>query len=180
MLYLQPAKREKGTFFDRYLRYDICRDTVVIGTLAFDPRRLQAAITVAGTDYTVARQVERPKDRVYHVLLRLLTGRPKPPANPLLLSTATGDRLASAEQRWSRFSISHEGRQFIFRRPSLFSRLYHLYPQDKEVALGTIGQDKFFTRQLQMALPESFAPVFQVFLVVLLLDVTMQSQRAGD
>ena len=70
------------------------------------------------------------------------------------------------------FAVSRGEESFTFRK---VSRPYHLYRQGSDQSLGSVGQEKFFSRTLHMNLPAEFDAAFQVFLLTLLLSLTMQN-----
>jgi hypothetical protein len=69
------------------------------------------------------------------------------------------------------FAVGRGEESFSFRK---VSRSFHLFRQGSDQSLGSVGQEKFFTRTLRMRLPAEFDPPFQVFLLVLVLNDTMQ------
>ena len=172
MLTTRSAKRDKVSAFNTDMMFDVLDEGRPIGSLVFDKKAMKAAITVDGKDYTVARISERHDEMLYQALIRVITAAEKPPANPWALKDADGRTLALGERMKQSFAVSRGEESFSFRK---VSRPYHLYRQGSEQSLGSVGQQKFFTRTLHMDLPAEFDPPFQVFLLVLLLGLTMQN-----
>jgi len=177
MLTTPPTKREKANFFSTDLMYDILDEGKPIGSLVYDKKKLGAAITLDGKSYTVARASERHEERVYQALIRVMTGGEKPPANPWALKDASGRTLALGERVKQSFAVSRGEESFTFRK---VSRPYHLYRQGSDQSLGSVGQEKFFTRTLHMNLPAEFDAAFQVFLLALLLSLTMENLERSN
>ena len=177
MLTTRSAKRDKVGLFNTDMMFDILDEGRPIGSLVFDKKAMKAAITVDGKDYTVARVSERHDERVYEALIRVMTGGEKLPPNPWALKDGAGRTLALGERVKESFAVSRGEESFSFRK---VSRPYHLYRQGSEQSLGSVGQEKFFTRTLHMNLPPEFEPAFQVFLLALLLALTMQNLEASS
>jgi len=174
------ASSRKGTPFSIHdLRFDILDEDKPIGNLIYDKRDMRAALTLDGNTYTAERATDRSDERLYQTLLRVLAGGAKPPANPYALKDASGQVLAVAEKTKQGFSVSRGEEGFAFRKPSFFSRPYHLYREGSDQSLGAVGQKKFFTTTLHMDLPADFDRAFQVFLLVLLLNLTMQALESS-
>jgi hypothetical protein len=172
MLTTRAAKRDNVGFFNTDLMFDILDEGKPIGSLVYDKKKLAATITLDGKSYTVARVSDRHDERVYEALIRVMTGGERPPANPWTLKDASGRTLALGERVKESFAVSRGDESFIFRK---VSRPYHLYRQGSDQSLGSVGQEKFFTRTLHMNLPAEFDAAFQVFLLTLLLSLTMQN-----
>jgi len=77
MLTTRPTKRDRSTFFNTDLMFDVLDSDAPIGSLIYDKKKLAATITLGASTYTVAR--DRPDEQVYQALIRLVTGRDKPP-----------------------------------------------------------------------------------------------------
>ena len=169
MLTTRPSKRDKVGFLNTDLMFDILDEGQPIGSLVYDKKAMRAAITIADKTYTVER--DRPDERLYQALLRVMTGGDKPPTNPWVLKDGEGRALALAEEVKRGFAVSRGEESFSFRK---VSRPYHLYRDGSDQSLGSVGQEKFFTRILHMNLPAEFDPAFQVFLLTLLLSLTMK------
>jgi hypothetical protein len=172
MLTTRAAKRDKVGVFNTDMMFDILDEGRPIGSLVFDKKAMKASITVDGKDYSVARVSERHDERVYEALIRVMTAAEKPPRNPWALKDAGGQTLALGERVKNSFAVSRGGESFSFRK---VSRPYHLYREGSEQSLGSVGQEKFFSRTLHMNLPTEFDPAFQIFLLALLLALTMQN-----
>jgi hypothetical protein len=172
MLTTRSAKRDKVSAFNTDMMFDVLDEGRPIGSLVFDKKAMKAAITVDGKDYTVARVSERHDEMLYQALIRMITAAEKPPPNPWALKDAGGRTLALGERVKQSFAVCRGEESFSFRK---LSRPYHLYRQGSEQSLGSVGQQKFFTRTLHMDLPAEFDPPFQIFLLVLLLGLTMQN-----
>jgi hypothetical protein len=171
MLTTRVTKRDKSNFFNTDLMYDILDEGNPIGSLVYDKKVLRAAITLDGKSYTVERASDRPNERIDEVLVRMVKGAEKPPPNPWALKDGSGRILALGEQVKQGFAVGRGEESFSFRR---VSRPFHLYRQGSDQSLGSVGQEKFFTRTLHMRLPAEFDPPFQVFLLVLVLNDAMQ------
>ena len=174
MLTTRPGKRDKVGFFNTDLIYDILDQGDAIGNLVYDKKNLRGSLTVGDQTYTVARTTDRQDERLYQALIRMMTRAEKPPANPIALKNAAGETLALAERTKHGFAVSRADESFAFRKPSPMSRPFHLYRLDENQSLGSVGQQKFFSRTLTMNLPPEFDPAFQAFLLVLLLNLTME------
>ena len=172
MLTTRSSKRDKVGLFNTDMMFDILDEGRPIGGLVFDKKAMKASITVDGKDYSVARVSERHDERLYEALIRVMTAAEKPPPNPWALKDASGQTLALGERVKNSFAVSRGGESFSFRK---VSRPYHLYREGSEQSLGSVGQEKFFSRTLHMNLPAEFDPAFQVFLLTLLLALTMQN-----
>lgn len=175
MLTTRPAKRDKVGVFNTDLMFDILDEGQPIGSLLYDKKAMRAAITIADKTYTVER--DRPDERLYQALLRVTTGGGKPSANPWVLKDEEGRALALAEEVRRGFAVSRGEESFSFRK---VSRPYYLYRDGSEQSLGSVGQEKFFTRTLHMNLPAEFDPAFQVFLLTLLLSLTMKQLETSN
>jgi hypothetical protein len=176
MLTTRPAKRDKAAFFNTDLMFDILDEGNPIGSLVYDKKKLAASIALGDRSYTVAR--DRGDEMVYQALIRVMTGGEKPPTNPWVLKDAEGRTLAMGEQVKQSFAVSRGEESFNFRK---VSRPYHLFRLGSEQSLGSVGQEKFFTRTLHMNLPAAeFDAAFQVFLLTLLLSLTMQQLDSGS
>jgi len=166
MLTTRSSKRDKTSAFNTDMMFDILDESRPIGSLVFDKKAMKAAITV------VARVSERHDERLYEALIRVMTAAEKPPPNPWALKDAGGQTLALGERVKQSFAVSRGEESFSFRK---VSRPFHLYRQGSEQSLGSVGQEKFFSRTLHMNLPADFEPAFQVFLLALLLALTMEN-----
>ncbi len=171
MLTTRPAKRDKVGFFNTDLMFDILDEGRPIGSLVYDKKVMRAKIAIHDENYTVERAGDRPDERLYQALVRVMTGGEKPPPNPWALKDGESRTLALAEEVKQNFVVSRGDESFYFRK---VSRPYHLYRQGSDQSLGSVGQEGFFTRTLHMNLPAEFDPAFQVFLLTLLLSLTMK------
>ncbi|MBS0519016.1 MAG: hypothetical protein JSR90_10005 [Proteobacteria bacterium] len=171
MLTTRPSKRDKVGFLNRDLMYDLLEGDVPVGSLVYMPRTLSATIAIGDQKYSVARVSDRPDERLYQALIRIMTGSEKPPVNPWALKDEAGRTLALAEEVKRGFAVSRADESFSFRKGT---RPYHLYRDGHDRPLGSVGQATFFTRTLHMDLPAEFDPAFQVFLLTLLLSLTMK------
>ena len=172
MLTTRSSKRDKVGFFNTDVMLDILDEGRPIGSLVYRKKTMSAAITIDARDYTVKRLSDRPDEKVYQALVRVVTGSEKPPPNPWVLKDAAGTTLALAEQSKRSFAVSRGAESFTFRK---VSRPYHLYRRDSDQSLGSVGQEKLLGGTLHMDLPTEFDPPFQVFLLVLVLNVAMQA-----
>ena len=171
MLTTRSSKRDKVGVFNTDIMLDILDEGRPIGSLVFDKKAMKAAIMVDGKDYTVARASERHDERLYEALIRVMTGAEKPPPNPWALKDGSGRILAFCEQVRQGFAVARGEESFSFRK---VSRPFHLFRPGSDQSLGSVGQEKFFTRTLHMRLPAEFDPPFQVFLLTLVLNDAMQ------
>ena len=172
MLTTRPSKRDKVGLFNTDLMYDLMDGEKPVGTLTYEKKHRRATIVVGGNSYTVERLSDRPDEQNYQALLRVASGGEKPPVNPLLLKGADGQMLAQAEPVKNDFVVTRGGESFSFRK---VSRPYQLFRQGSDQSLGSVGQAKFFTTTLHIDLPAELDPPFQVFLLALLVDKTIQS-----
>jgi hypothetical protein len=175
MLTTRPGKRDKVGFFNTDLIYDILDEGNVIGSLTYDKKHLRGSVSLGDQTYTVERSTDRHEERLYQALIRVMTGAEKPPANPISLKNAAGETLALAEHRGQGFAVSRGNESFSLRKPSGMPRPFHLYRDGSDQSLGSVGQEKFFSKTLHMKLPPGFDPAFQLFLLVLLLNLSMKS-----
>ena len=178
MLITRPAKRDNVGLLDRHLRFDICEDEAVRGGLVFDPKERSGTITIGNEKFIAARLSSKPDEVLYQALFRLMSGAPQPPANPFALKDAGEQVLALAERHGQGFAVTRGAENYTLRKPGIFKRLFSLYPDGQGQSLGTVGQAKFFTRRLQMDLPPSLPVAFQVFLLTLILDLTLQNMES--
>ena len=179
MLTTRPSKRKGTPFSIHDLRFDILDEGRPIGTLIYDKRDQRAAVTLEDKAYTVERATDRPDERLYQALIRVLSAGAKPPANPHALKDAGGRVLGLAERMKKGFAVSRGDESFVFRKPSFFSRPYNLYRAGSDQSLGSVGQKKFFTRTLHIDLQVDFDAAFQVFLLVLLLNLTTEALESS-
>ncbi len=178
MLITRPAKRDNVGLFDRQLRFEIRDGEQQRGGLVFDPKQRSGAITI--DNFIAARSSPKADEMLYQALFRLMSGAPKPPASPFALKDAGDQVLALAERHGETFVVTRGTENFTLRKPGMFKRLFELYPaggaaDGKAQSLGTVGQAKFFTRHMQIDLPASLPAAFQVFLLTLILDLTLQN-----
>lgn len=179
MLTARASKRDKANFFSNDLRWDILDGETPIGGVVYDRGPLNAALIVNGESFTAARVSDRPDERLYQALVRVLAGGVKPPPNPFALQDAAGGTLALAESAGKSFAVSRGEESFTFRKGA--SRPFNLYREGDDKPLGWVGQEKFWTTKMHMSLPAEFDAPFQIFLLVLLLNLTMQRlERMGD
>ncbi|MBV8188067.1 MAG: hypothetical protein JOY64_28730 [Alphaproteobacteria bacterium] len=172
MLTTRSTKRDRSTFFNTDLLFDILDEGKPIGTLVYDKKKYAAAIGLNGRDYTVARSEDRHDERLYEALIRVMSGGEKPPANPWALRDSAGRSLALGERMKQTFAVSRGGESFTLRK---LKRPFHLFREGSGESLGSVGQEKFFTRTLHMNLPRpEFDEAFQVFLLTLVLSLAMQ------
>ncbi len=177
MLTTRASKRDNTGFFNTDIMLDIVDGERPLGNLVYDKKALRAAIHLDGRAYSVNRLTDRPDERTHQALIRVLTGAEKPPANPWALKDGAGTILALGERSKRGFAVSCGEESFSFRK---VKRPYHLFRHGSEQSLGWVGQQKFFTRTLSMDLPSEFEPSFQVFLLVLLLNLTMQQLESAN
>ncbi len=172
MLIARPAKRDKSALFSNDLRFDVLEGAAAIGGIIYDKAHETAALTINNHAFAVRRASDRPDEKLYQALVRVMTGGEKPPPNPYALKDSGSQTLALAEQVKQGFVVSRGDESFTFRKGS--SRPFNLYRQGSDEPLGWVGQEKFWTTSLHMNLPDKFDAAFQVFLLVLLLNLTMQ------
>jgi hypothetical protein len=179
MLTTRPLKRATDKFLSFDMRYEILDGEQAIGTLIFASKARQAEITLAGAVYQAARSSDKHDERLYQALIRVMTSNEKPPTNPWLLKDAGGHVLALAERVKQHYAVSYNGDSFTFRKPSFFTRPFHLYRAGSDQSLGSVGQAKLLNSSLHMDLPADFPPPVQVFLLMLLLDLTLQNLESS-
>ncbi|SJZ32932.1 hypothetical protein SAMN02745126_00399 [Enhydrobacter aerosaccus] len=172
MLTTRPTKRDKGSFFSTALMFDILDEGNPVGSLVYD-KGSKAEITFGDQVFIAQRANDKPDEVLYQALVRVMTGAGRPPANPWMLKDAGNRTLALAESMGRNFVISR-GSESLALRKTFGSRPYRLYRDGSEQPLGTVGQEKFFSRTLHMNLPAEFEPAFQMFLLVLLLDLSLK------
>jgi hypothetical protein len=177
MLTARPAKRVKGTsLFTHEMRFEIMADEQPIGLMVFNTKRIHGDLTLREKPYVIERLREEKDETVGGALIRMVRGAEKPAPNPYLLRGAAGEILASADKsKKGAFTVVRDGRNFDFRKPSLLSRLHHLYDEGGDQSLGSVGQEKLLTMTLRMDLPESYAEAFQVYLLILVLIITLEN-----
>jgi hypothetical protein len=190
MLTTRAANRDKVSFLNLDLRLDLLDDDRPIALLVYERKPRRGTLTLDGQTFTMARSSGQQDERLYQALFRVATGAGKPPVNPYLLKDESGQILALAERHKSAFTVSHENNRFILRKSSLLSPLYHFYRQDNDQpqgnhaedsqALGSVGQRKLLSQTMQIDLPKTFDLAFQVFLLVLLLDYSLDSSTSSD
>src|SRR5262249_24355323 len=134
MLTTRPTKRDRSTFFNTDLMFDILDYDAPIGSLVYDKKKLAATITLGGSIYTVARIRDQPDERLYQALVRLVTGGEKPRANPWALKDAAGRILALGEQVKQQFAVNRGEESFTFRK---VKRPFHLFRCGSEQSLGS-------------------------------------------
>ena len=172
MLTARPAKRDRSNFLSNDLRWEIVSDDTPIGGMRYDRKHLRAEVTIGDADFTVARAEDRPDEPLYRAMLRVMAGGDKPAPNPFALKDAAGQVLALAERAKRGFAVSQNGMAYMLRKGP--SRPFHLYRCDSDISLGWVGQERFWAQTLGMNLPAEFTAAFQVFLLVLLLNLTME------
>ncbi len=171
MLEARPARRDATNRFKRDVRYDIYAAEVKIGALVYDSKSESATLDVRGQAFTAARERKREHEVPWQFVMRKLSGREKPPANPVLLKDASGAVLARAESRGAAgWLVARGDEAFELRRRSLFSGLYDLYRQGQSQALGAVGGG-YLRAPLQVDLPNEFDELFQVFVIALHTDM---------
>jgi hypothetical protein len=172
MFTTRPSKRDKVGFFNTDSMYDVMDGETQIGALVYQRKHRRSTIDLGGKTYTVERLSDRPDEQGYQIVLRAVTGGEKPRVNPFLLKDADGQALAQAEPLKNDFVVTRGGESFSFRK---VKRPYQLFRDGSDQSLGSVGQARFFTSTLHMDLPAEFDPPFQVFLLALLVDKTIQS-----
>jgi hypothetical protein len=177
MLTTRASKRDNVGFFNTDIMLDIVDGDRPIGSLVYDKKVRRAALTLGSKAYTVERVSDRPDELVYQALTRVLRGGEKPPANPWALKDGAGTVLALGDRSKQGFAVSRGEENFSLRK---IKRPYHLFRHGSEQSLGWVGQEKFFTRTLHMDLPTEFDAPFQVFLLVLLLNLVMERQDSAS
>jgi hypothetical protein len=185
MLTTRPANRDKVSFLNLDLRLDLLENDRPVGLLVYERKPRRATLTHGDRSYIMVRSSEQPDERLYQALLRAVTGSGKPPANPFALTDEAGQVLALAARHKSAFAVSHGDDRFILRKSSLLSPLYHLYRQDDDQRgddqpLGLVGQRKLLSQTMQIDLPKTFDLAFQAFLLVLLIDASLDSSNSSD
>jgi hypothetical protein len=190
MLTTRPANRDKVSFLNLDLRLDLLDDDRPIGQLVYERKPRRGTLTHGERRYIMARSSEQPDEKLYQALFRVATDSGKPPVNPYALKDQAGQVLALAARHKSAFAVSHGDDRFILRKSSLLSPLYHLYRQDRDQpqddhpvdsqSLGSVGQRKLLSQVMQIDLPTTFDLALQVFLLVLLIDASLDSSNSVD
>jgi hypothetical protein len=176
MLSARGTKRDKSTFFDMSMMFDILEEDRQLGTAVFDRKTYSAALVLDGKDFKVRRVSERHDERFYEAVIRVLTGGAKPPANPWALTDASGVTLALGDIAGAALVVSRGEESFQLRR---VKRTYHLYRTGSNQSLGWVGQQKIFTSNFSMDFPGESEPAFQVFLLTLMLSLDMKNADNG-
>jgi hypothetical protein len=172
MLAARPSKRTGSDRFANDLRFDIVDGETALGKVIYDRGKLTAAITLGEEAFAVERTVAVDDDRLYQAVARALTGAGKSARDGYELRDGDGRTLAVAQRDKQSFAVARGAESFTFRKGA--SRPFDLYRLGGDRPLGSVGQRKFWTTTLHMDLPADLEPPFQVFLLVLLLNVTMQ------
>ncbi len=176
MLTARETKRNKSTFFDMSMMFDVLDGERHIGTIVFDRKTYSATLALDGENFTVRRISERHDERFYEALIRVVTGGSKPSANPWALRDAAGDTLALGDIEGATLVVSRGEERFWLRQ---IKRAYHLYRAGSNQSLGWVGQQKIFTNSFSMDLPGEYDPAFQVFLLTLMLSLSMKTADNG-
>lgn len=154
------------------MRYEIYGAEAKVGALVYDSKLESATLDVRGQAFTAARERKREHEVPWQFVLRKLSGREKPPVNPVLLKDASGALLAQAESKGAAgWLVARGDEAFELRRRSLVSGLYELYRQGQSEALGAVSAGAFFKAPLQVDLPNEFDELFQVFVIALYTDL---------
>ena len=171
MLEARPAKRDATNRFKRDVRYEIYAAGAKVGALVYDAKSESATLDVRGRAFTAGRERKREREVPWQFVLRKLSGREKPPANPVLLKDASDAVLAQAESKGATgWLVARGDDAFEWRRRSLVSGFYDLYRQGQNEALGVIGVGGL-RAPLQVDLPNEFDELFQVFAIALYTDL---------
>ncbi len=173
MLEARAAKHDASFWrMRRGVRCDIYDAQGKIGALVYDAKSESATLDVRGRAFTAARERKREREVPWRFVLRKLSGREKPPANPILLKDTSGAVLAQAESTgWTGWLVARGDEAFELRRRSRFSGLYVLYRQGQSQALGAVREAAFLRAPLQVDLPNEFDEIFQVFVIALHTDM---------
>ncbi len=171
MLTTLPGKRDNVGFFNTDLIFDVLDDEKPVGSLVYDKKQMRATITIGARSYRMERAEDRPDETLYRQLVRMFQGGEKPPPNPWALKDESGAILALGAQTKATFHVTHGADSFQLRPKR---RLFQLYRDGIDQLIGTVGQEKFFTRAMHMRLPPEFDPAFQVYLLSLVLTYTLQ------
>ena len=172
MLEARPAERDATNRSKHDVRYEIYNAEAKIGALVYDRKSESATLDVRGQAFSAAREHARRREVPWQFVMRKLSGREKPPANPVLLKDASGAVLARAESRGAAgWLVARGDEAFELRRRSLFSGLYELYRQGQSQALGAVGEGALLKAPLQVDLPNEFDELFQVFAIALYTDL---------
>jgi hypothetical protein len=172
MLEARAAKHDASFWrMRRDVRCDIYDAQGKIGALVYDAKSESATLDVRGRAFTAARERKREREVPWQFVLRKLSGREKPPANPVLLKDANGAVLARAESKGGAgWLVARGDEAFELRRRSLISGFYDLYRQGQSQALGAVGAGEL-RAPLQVDLPNEFDEIFQVFVIALHTDM---------
>ena len=174
MLTARGARRDAASQFKLDRRLDIFDDDRLIGELSCDMGATQAALTVNATPYTMASAAADEPGPLAELLQQAADAGGKRAGAALALKDAGGQTRALARQVRSSFMVAHEGEVFTLRKGSFFSPAYLLRRSGSDQSLGSVGQKSLFSRTLHMDLPSGFDAAFQVFLLLLSLNMAMQ------
>jgi hypothetical protein len=173
MITTQAGKAEKPGLFSPELVYELLEGGEPIGRLSYHRKQRRAALTLGESRFAIGRHSDRRDEVIYQMLFRWLTGRDKPPPNPIELTDAGGRVLAAAERKGGRFALSRGEDRFVLRRASLTARPFQLYRVGSDQSLGSVGQAKLLTKSLHMDFGAELDPAFQAFLLVLVIDLSL-------
>jgi hypothetical protein len=177
MITTRRGKREGRGLFSHELVFDLLEEERPIGRLVYDGRERRGTLALGERSFVIARRSQRGDELPYQMLLRLLTGRPKPPPNPMLLADAAGAVLAEAEPRRGSFAVSRGTERYTLRRAGAMQRPFRLYPEGSDQPLGSVGQAKLLTTSLHADFPPQVDAAFQLFLLVLVIDLSLQQAQ---
>jgi hypothetical protein len=174
MLTTRGAKRDKTSRFKADRRLDVFDDGKPIGQLVCDIAATQCSLTLHDNLYTLEFTDGQNDERLARLLAQHAKVGAKAAGKPFALKDSTGSVIALAKLVNAAFIVAHGDDTFVLRKPSSFSRPYHLYPTNGDQSLGSVGQKSFFNRSLHVDLAAEFHAAFRMFLLVLLLQIAMQ------
>jgi hypothetical protein len=161
MLIARNTKRKGAELLSPAMRLDLLEDEALVGTIVYHAGKEEAVIT-RGEAVFVMEHEFLSKPRFGRWAERRFT-----------LKGPDGETVAVADQVKEAFKVRLGPETFDFRAGK--SKLaYELFPEGKAIALGAVGQRKFWTFHFNLDLPERFDLAFQAWLLVLLKSIIIQ------
>jgi hypothetical protein len=115
MLVASASKRHGAEHFATDRRFDVMAGERRLGRfVAPGGKGAAARFDLDGQEFTVEHAAGAEEEKVYEAVVRLATGKAKPPPDRWVLKDASGEVLASVEQRGEVFEVTHAGERFSF------------------------------------------------------------------
>jgi hypothetical protein len=133
MLTTRPGKRDKVGFLNTDMILDILDEGDDIGRLVYSKKHLRGSLTLNDRCYVTERLTDRPDERLYQALIRVMTGGAKPGVDPYALKDAGGQVLALGERIGQGFAVSRGDQSFSLRKPSPF--------RDRIISIGRAARN---------------------------------------